>query len=838
MRSVSLLPALLSLIHGALGAQQQPRTSQAPAQSSAQQPGIRSIADATAGMERRDGYFPLYWDAARGRLLLEVPRVGEEFLYLTSLATGVGSLELGLDRGEIGNEYLARFERVGPRVHLVLTNPTFRARSGNAHLVRSVEESFPTSVLASLEILGESEGRVVVDATPFLLTDVMDVIGRLRQGNQGTFRPERERSAIHPPRTRGFPRNTEIEVTLTFSSDNPGPEVRRHTPDGRSLTLREHHSLVRLPDTTGYRPRRFDTRAGFFPLTFWDFAKGFEEDYPERFIIRHRLRKRNPGAAMSEPVEPIVFYLDRAIPEPYRTAFREGGLWWNRVFEAAGFINSFRIEDMPPDMDPMDARYHVIQWVHRTEPGSSIGPSMVDPRTGEIIKAAVRMDSYRSFPDYDIWAGTVPAFGMGDEAADAWLASLDPNVTAEQFTMARRRQHIAHEIGHTLGLAHNFVAAADGRTSVMDYPAPLIRLDGGRLDLSQAYREGPGAWDSLAIRYGYTEFADSAAEVAGLAAILREAERRGLRFITNPDEASASSFPEATTWVNGADMVDELERVMGVRRHLLSRFDDRAVRLGEPLSLLGRRFAMVYLHHRFTLGGAIKAVGGMEFRYAVRGDSAPPVRMVDPERQRRALRLLLDALEPDELRVPERATAVLSPRPFGYAAERRALGSDAGPTFDQLGAARTLAREIVSGLLDPQRMARAAAFRARDGRAPGPDEVISNLVARTWPATGARARAEGTEAAALRRVVQRVVVDELMALAGSERATPEARAAAELALRGLERRLLALPTAPAEEAAHRQLALADIRRFLDRPAEVTRTYRPRPMPSGTPIGGQ
>jgi hypothetical protein len=836
MRGRLFYPALLALADSALVAQQPARPTAPPGQQTpSQQPAVRSIAEATAGTERRDGYFPVYWDAARGRLLIEVPRLGEDFLYLTSLATGVGSNELGLDRGEIGNEYLARFERAGPRVHLVLANPTFRARSANAHLVRSVEESFPTSVVASLEILGETEGRVVADATPFLLGDVVDVIGRLRQGNQGTFRLERERSAVYLPRTRGFPRNTEIEVTLTFSSDNPGLEVRRHAPDGRSLTLREHHSLVRLPDTTGYRPRRFDSRAGFFPLTFWDFAKGFEEDYPERFIIRHRLRKRNPGAAMSEPVEPIVYYLDRAIPEPYRTAFRQGGMWWNRVFEAAGFSNAFRIEDMPPDVDPMDARYHVIQWVHRTDPGSSIGPSMVDPRTGEIIKAAVRMDSYRSFTDYDIWAGTVPSFGMGDEGADAWLASLDPNVTAEQFTMARRRQHIAHEIGHTLGLAHNFVAAADGRASVMDYPAPLVRLDGGRLDLSQAYREGPGAWDSLAIRYGYTEFPDSAAEVAGLAAILREAERRGLRFITNPDESPASSFPEATTWVNGADLVNELEQVMGVRRHLLSRFDERAVRMGEPLALLGRRFAMVYLHHRFTLAGAIKAVGGMEFRYAVRGDSAPPMRMVEPERQRRALGLLLEALEPDELRIPERATAVLAPRAFGYAAERRAIGSDAAPAFDQLGAARTLAREIVAGLLDPQRMARAAAFRARDASSPGPDEVIATLVSRTWLA--ARARGELTEVAALRRVVQRVVVDELIALASSERATPEARAAAEMALRGLERRLAAPAAARAEETSHRQLALSDIRRFLERPAEVTRPYRPRAMPPGTPIGG-
>jgi hypothetical protein len=328
----------------------------APARAHAQVP---AIADYTAGMERQDGFLPLHWDGAKGRLLMEV-RPGVEFLYLTSLATGVGSEGLGLDRGTIGGEHLAHFSRIGPRVHLVLTNPQFRAIGDNVPLARSVTESFPLSIAAGFDILAESGGRLLVDVTPLATSDVMDVVGSLRRADQGSFRVDRDRSAIEPARTKAFPRNTEIDAALTFTSDNPGRLVRAHTPDGRALTLREHLSFVRLPEP-GYRPRAFHPQAGYFPTTFWDFAKPFDDDYPTRFISRHRLIKKNPGAALSDPVTPIVYYLDAGIPEPYRTAFREGAQWWASVFEAAGFTNAFRVEDMPPDTDPMDARYHVIR---------------------------------------------------------------------------------------------------------------------------------------------------------------------------------------------------------------------------------------------------------------------------------------------------------------------------------------------------------------------------------------------------------------------------------------------------------------------------------------------
>lgn len=772
-------------------------------------PGAAAAAMADAQM------LPVRHDPATGRVFLTIRQPGEDLLYLNTLATGLGTTAAGLDRGQLGAEALVRFERRGRRVLLIQQNTTFRAASGGEALQRSVDEAFPQSVLASFAIERDGPDGVTVDATEFFLSDVYDVAGQLRSARLGSFRVDRDRSFVDEAATRAFPSNTEVRSVISYVSDDPGAEVRRHAPDGRSIAIQQHHSFVALPDPP-LPIRGFDPRAGLFPIVFFDFSQPFDGDYRRRGVVRWRLEPKDPAAYLRgelvEPVKPIIYYMDPAIPEPYRSAFADGGAWWNNVFEAAGWRNAFRIEPLPAGVDPMDARYPVIYWVHRTVRGPSVGPSHRDPRTGEIVHTVVRMDSYRSLVDHDVYMGLVPAAGEGGL-----------QLTAEAFSMARRRQHTAHEIGHTLGLAHNFIAATQDRASVMDYPYPLIRVDGqGRLDVSEAYRASPGPHDELAIRYAYTWFPDAASEAAGLRRIVRDAEARGLRFVADAHVGAAGSIPGASQWIEGADMLSALDRTMAVRRVLIDRFDARAAQPGEPLAVLNRRFAHVYFHHRYALAGAIKYIGGMEFAYALAGEKTTATQIVAAEEQRTALRRVLAALAPEELRIPERVTALLPPVPFGYDADLTLIPTPAGTAFDPVAAAHSLAQEIADGILHPERAARLASFHARDAANPGLDEVIGALVDATWgrAATPGEAHMD----AALRHAAQRAVLDAMLDLAGSAAATAQVRAIASERLEMLARDVTAA-SATVDERGHRTTAARDIARFFEGTLE---SPRPRP----------
>jgi len=579
--------------------------------------------------------------------------------------------------------------------------------------------------------------------------------------------------------------------------------------------------------------------------------------------------KKDPDAEISEPVEPITYYLDPAIPEPYRTAFREGMEWFNGVFEAAGFRNAFVLKDMPDDMHPMDARYHVVMWVHRSEAGASIGPTFRDPRTGEIIKASVRMDSHRSLVNFNQYAGFLPAMvaagqtggfgslhslGSGDpEGTLEWMATLDPYIDAEEFVMARRRQHAAHELGHTLGLAHNFAAESMGRASVMDYPGAHVRLRDGRLDLSRAYAPGPGAFDTLSIRWGYTQFDTPEEEKAGLDAIIHDGLDKGLYHISAPHTRPFGSHPHVQAWTLAEDPVTELKETMEVRQFLMEHFDEHAIREGEPLFLLRERFVPIYVMHRFLLSSVTKYIGGMDFRYALRGDGQVPTQIIPAEKQREALQALLSALQTDELVVSERILELMAPAPWGYSEDDRSFSSPATPAADQLEFVRALSARIFSELLEPRRMARLIAFADRDPALPTLEEVLETVTLEVFGPEDATALSrwmrEETRPA-IRRIVQRMYVEALMNAAGNSQTVAEARAAAEWELGRISGRIdtiLESVSGSATDAARVSVSTADavsqytliqkdIERFL-RDGTFEPDIRPHPrMPNMFPLG--
>ena len=786
-----------------------------------------TVAQRTRDFQRFDGFFPLYWDERTGRVYVEIPALGKEVLLATGLATGLGSNDIGLDRGSTTGSRIVLFERSGPRVLMVQPNYHFRAHTANTAEARTVREAFARSVLWSFPIVAATGSRVLVDYTGFLVRDWPEVAGRL---GPGSYRFDAGRSTVYVPGLAAFPRNSELEAELTFVRQPAGGAGGEpDTPGGRffegvgsvaaspeAASFRVHHSIVELPEP-GFEARAYDPRSGFLPLTYQNYSALPGEPITVRLAQRHRLKKRNPEAPLSEPVQPIVYYLDPGTPEPVRSALLDGARWWNQAFEAAGYRNAFRVEMLPEDASPLDVRYNVINWVHRSTRGWSYGASVTDPRTGEIIKGVVTLGSLRIRQDYLIAEGLLSPYASGTETPPALL----------EWGLARIRQLSAHEVGHTLGIGHNYYGSREGRVSVMDYPHPLVRLNAdGTIDASEVYATGIGHWDKVAVRWGYQDFPEGVDQRAALDAILDEGHTRDLMFLTNQDVGAHANVNQ---WSNGTDAAAELQRMMRVRQAALARFGDAAIRRGQPLATMEEVLVPLYLHHRYQVEAACAVLGGLYYTYALRGDSpAMPVRFAPADEQRRALDAILETLQPSALALPQQVLQQLPPRPPGWPVTRELFPRYTGQMFDAIAPAVTAADLTLGFLLTPARAARLVEQHALDPTMPGLHGVIQRLVDATFGAAPA-----DPYHAEIARAVQRVVVEHLMTVASNAEMS-QVRAIATAGLRGRVASLRSAGTGPA--AAHRALLAADIERFLERPAPPAVRRAIPAAPPGAPIG--
>ncbi|WP_143961385.1 zinc-dependent metalloprotease [Litoribacter populi] len=773
------------------------------------------------------GLIPLQTDEDKGKIHLVISDLNKEFLYVNSLPAGIGSNDLGMDRGQLGNTRVVEFRKAGNKIMLVHKNLNFRAESDNVDERKSVEDAFAESVLWGFEIKENSDGKYTVDATSFFLQDAHQIAEKLGNQNQGTYKLEASRSALNFANTKNFPKNTEVETFITVTGTPKGRHIRSVTPSPEAVTVRQRHSFIELPDN-GYKPRKFDPRAGYFSISYMDFATPIHEPIEKRFIARHRLEKKNPEQEVSEPVEPIIYYLDRGTPEPVRSALIEGGDWWKDAFEAAGFKDAFRVELLPEDADPMDVRYNMIQWVHRSTRGWSYGASVRDPRTGEILKGHVTLGSLRVRQDYLIAQGLVQPFGEGAEYDSAMI----------KMSLDRLRQLSAHEIGHTLGLSHNY-AASPNMSSVMDYPYPQIQMDeDGNIDLGNAYDQAIGNWDKVAITYGYAQFAEDEDEEKALNQILSDAVEEGLEFISDVDARHpGGSHPRAHLWDNEGNAATELERLLAIRERKLKEFGMNALQDGRPVATLEEVLVPLYLMHRYQVEATSKLLGGVDYSYQVKGDNQSSQKHVDGELQREALQAIMTTLSPEHLVLPESVVELIPPRPMGYGRSKETFSSRNALNFDPIAPAENVSKMTLGLVFHPARANRLHQQQLKDKTLPSFEEVVDKFTEQFF-VTGLSDWQEE-----INMVNSRTFVEQLISLAKNAEASPTVRAITRKKLEDLyqgdykSRQISKRKSSGKSYAltAHDNYLASKIHHFLTQPEELD-PVKALDIPEGAPIG--
>ena len=642
-----------------------------------------------------EGFMNFSYNDDSGKIILEIKNLDSEFMYINSLSRGVGNNDLGLDRGQLGNSRVVYFTKRGNKILLIQPNLRYVSNSSNYLENKAVEEAFARSVLFGFDIIEKSNDSYKIDITSFLISDAHGVSQRLKYSNSGSYTLNKSMSAIDLDRTKAFPKNIEFDVLLTFTGNPSGNLVRSVTPTASNLTVNQHHSFVELPDNN-YKKRKFDPRSGSNPFIVYDYSTPIDEKLEQRFIVRHRLNKKYPKQEISEPLDPIVYYIDNGTPEPVKTALIEGGNWWNQAFESAGYKDAFRIEVLPEDADPMDVRYNLIQWIHRSTRGWSYGASIVDPRTGEIIKGQVSLGSLRVRQDYMILSGLI------DNPND-----IENKALIKETSLDRIRQLSAHEIGHTLGFAHNYISSANNRSSVMDYPHPKIDIIDGDINIDNAYSKNIGDWDKVTVRYAYTDFQENENEEIKLNQIIEEAVNKGLYFLSDSDSRPVGSAnPFSHLWDNGEFPYKELNKLLKVRDLALKNIDLENLIDGEPYDRIEDILVPIYMLHRYQIESTAKAIGGVDYLYFVKNLNNDKVKFVNSKLQKESLESLLNVLNPKNLVLPDNLIEILSPRSFRNPRTRENFESNTGVTFDYINASSSVINHTLTFLINPERINR------------------------------------------------------------------------------------------------------------------------------------